>query len=40
MKMTEIGRYPVKTMAGERLHRALIGPLGIQGARIVHGRRP
>jgi uncharacterized protein YcbX len=39
MKLTEIGRYPVKTMAGERLDRALSGPLGIQGDPIVLGRR-
>jgi uncharacterized protein YcbX len=36
MKVTEIWRYPVKTMAGEKLQRARIGPLGIEGDRIVH----
>src|SRR5437016_4116307 len=36
MKVTEIWRYPVKTMAGERLDRARVGPLGIEGDRIVH----
>jgi MOSC domain-containing protein len=34
--VAEIWRYPVKTMGGERLHRAAIGPLGIEGDRIVH----
>jgi uncharacterized protein len=36
MRVTEIWRYPVKTMSGERLELALIGSLGIQGDRIVH----
>lgn len=36
MKLTEIWRYPVKTMAGEKLQRARLGPLGIEGDRIVH----
>jgi MOSC domain-containing protein len=36
MKVTEIWRYPVKTMAGEKLQRARMGPLGIEGDRIVH----
>ena len=36
MKVTEIWRYPVKTMAGEKLQRARIGPLGIEGDRVVH----
>ncbi len=36
MKVAEIWRYPVKSMAGERLNRALIGPLGIEGDRVVH----
>ena len=36
MKVTEIWRYPVKTMAGEQLQRAHMGPLGIEGDRIVH----
>lgn len=35
MKVTEIWRYPVKTMAGEKLQRARIGPLGIDGDRVV-----
>lgn len=36
MKVAELWRYPVKTMGGERLQRATIGPLGIEGDRIVH----
>jgi len=36
MVLTEIWRYPVKTMAGERLSRAHVGPLGIDGDRVVH----
>ncbi|MGZ5025871.1 MAG: MOSC N-terminal beta barrel domain-containing protein [Methylobacter sp.] len=36
MKIDEIWRYPVKTMAGEKLQRACIGPLGIAGDRVVH----
>jgi uncharacterized protein YcbX len=36
MKITEIWRYPVKTMAGEQLKRAGLGSLGIEGDRVVH----
>jgi uncharacterized protein YcbX len=36
MKIAEIWRYPVKTMGGELLARARIGPLGIDGDRVVH----
>ncbi len=36
MEIAEIWRYPVKTMAGERLDRARVGPLGIEGDRVVH----
>ncbi len=36
MTVTEIWRYPVKTMAGEKLQRARVGPLGIEGDRVVH----
>ncbi len=36
MKITEIWRNPVKTMAGEKLLRVGIGPLGIEGDRVVH----
>jgi uncharacterized protein len=35
MKIREIWRYPVKTMAGERLQRAHVGRLGIEGDRGV-----
>ena len=36
MTVAEIWRYPVKTMAGEKLQRARIGPLGLEGDRVVH----
>ena len=36
VKVSEIWRYPVKTMAGEKLQRAVLGPQGIDGDRIVH----
>ncbi len=36
MTVAEIWRYPVKTMAGEKLQRAKLGPLGIEGDRVVH----
>lgn len=36
MKIAEIWRYPVKTMAGEMLQRARIGAMGIEGDRVVH----
>ena len=36
VKIAEIWRYPVKTMAGEKLQRVGIGPLGIKGDRVVH----
>jgi hypothetical protein len=36
MKIAEIWRYPVKTMAGEKLERVAIGSLGIEGDRVVH----
>ena len=36
MKVAEIWRYPVKTMGGERLERSRIGPLGVEGDRVVH----
>ncbi|MGA8892162.1 MAG: MOSC N-terminal beta barrel domain-containing protein [Anaeromyxobacteraceae bacterium] len=36
MEVAEIWRYPVKTMGGELLERARIGPLGIEGDRVVH----
>ena len=36
MEIAELWRYPVKTMGGEPLKRARIGPLGIEGDRVVH----
>ena len=36
VKIAEIWRYPVKTMAGEKLQRVRIESLGIEGDRIVH----
>ena len=36
MKVKHIWRYPLKTMAGEELQRAVMGPLGIEGDRLVH----
>lgn len=36
MRIAEIWRYPVKTMGGELLRRARIGPLGVDGDRVVH----
>jgi uncharacterized protein YcbX len=36
MKVAEIWRYPVKTMAGEKLQQVRIGPLGLEGDRVVH----
>ena len=36
MHVAQILRYSVKSMAGERLDCARIGPLGIEGDRVVH----
>ena len=36
MKVAEIWRYPVKTMAGEKLDRTMVGPLGLDGDRVIH----
>jgi len=36
VNVIEIWRYPVKTMAGEKLQRVGIGPLGIEGDRVMH----
>jgi uncharacterized protein len=36
MHLAEIWRYPVKSMAGERLTRVEVGPLGLAGDRVVH----
>jgi hypothetical protein len=35
MILQQIWRYPVKSMAGERLDRATAGPLGLHGDRVV-----
>jgi uncharacterized protein len=36
MNVKEIWRYPVKSMGGEKLLRAQLGPLGVAGDRVVH----
>jgi uncharacterized protein YcbX len=36
MKISQIWRFPVKSMAGEPLQTAVLTPLGIKGDRIVH----
>jgi MOSC domain-containing protein len=36
MTVTEVWRYPVKTMAGGNRQRLRMGPLGIDGDRVVH----
>jgi uncharacterized protein YcbX len=36
MKIAAIWRYPVKSMAGERLAEVDVGPLGLDGDRLVH----
>ncbi len=36
MKVSELCRFPVKSMAGERIEQAAIGSLGIAGDRVVH----
>ena len=38
MRVSEIWRYPVKSMAGERLDRTGVDALGIVGDRVVHVR--
>jgi uncharacterized protein YcbX len=38
MKVAELWRYPVKSMAGERLDQALVTDRGIVGDRVVHVR--
>jgi uncharacterized protein YcbX len=35
MYVKEIWRYPVKSMAGERLEHAVVTPLGIEGDRVI-----
>ena len=36
MYVAELWRYPVKSMAGERLRKVNLTPLGLDGDRIVH----
>ena len=36
MKVEQIWRYPVKSMGGEQVTRAVLGSLGIEGDRVVH----
>jgi uncharacterized protein len=36
MKVAQIWRYPVKSMGGEKVNRAVLSSLGIEGDRIVH----
>src|SRR5262245_28489263 len=36
MWLDAIWRYPVKSMAGERLHTAQLGPLGVPGDRVAY----
>jgi uncharacterized protein len=36
MHVSELWRYPVKSMAGEPLEQAIVRPLGVEGDRIVH----
>jgi MOSC domain-containing protein len=36
MHVAELWRYPVKSMAGERLREVRITPLGLDGDRVVH----
>src|SRR6185295_8880347 len=38
LRVAELWRYPVKSLAGERLHDAVVTPNGIVGDRIVHVR--
>jgi len=35
MHVSSLWRYPVKSLAGERLHEAAVGPQGIPGDRLV-----
>jgi uncharacterized protein YcbX len=37
--VAELWRYPVKSMAGERLERVTVGAMGLEGDRIVYVRR-
>ena len=39
MRLTELWRYPVKSMRGERLESARVGVDGVEGDRLVHVRQ-
>ena len=38
LRVAELWRYPVKSLAGERLQRAIVTSNGIEGDRVVHVR--
>src|SRR5438477_3169753 len=38
LRVAELWRYPVKSLAGERLQHAVVTPSGIAGDRVVHVR--
>jgi len=38
LRVAELWRYPVKSLAGERLQRAVVSSNGIDGDRVVHVR--
>lgn len=40
LTLDAIVRYPIKTLAGERLAETVLGALGVPGDRIVHVRGP
>ena len=40
LRIKELWRYPVKSLAGERIVEAMLGPNGIPGDRIVHVAGP
>ena len=40
LRVANLWRYPVKTLAGERLSNAVLGPNGIAGDRLVRVRGP
>jgi uncharacterized protein YcbX len=40
LHVSELWRYPVKSLAGERLPEAVVGPDGIEGDRLVYVRGP
>jgi MOSC domain-containing protein len=40
IRIKELWRYPVKSLAGERITEAMLGPNGIPGDRIVHVAGP